>query len=85
MASMGSMGFRHIGRFCPAWEFFPAYQKGDFTLSKNIHCPNSFKKAARHGLQNGFGPFKYHPPKKKSGRQIAAAAQQQTDTDHNDD
>lgn len=54
-------------------------------MSKNIHCPNSFKKAARHGLQNGFGPFKYHPPKKKSGRQIAAAAQQQTDTDHNDD
>ena len=54
-------------------------------MSKNIHHANTFKKSARHGLQNGLGPFKYHPPKKKPARAEPDKPQQLTDADHDED
>ena len=30
-------------------------------MSKSIHNPNSFRKALKHGVQQGFGPFRQRP------------------------
>ena len=32
-------------------------------MSKNLHNTNSFRKALRHGAQQGFGPFRQRPKK----------------------